>query len=70
MENKCKKCEILLDVLCINPVCIGHQNESMGGICYYCATNQREISFSINNLQSLLSSSLKDIESDSDYADI
>jgi len=70
MENKCKMCEILLDVLCINPVCIGHQNESMGGICYYCATNQREIFFNINNLQAFLSSSLKDIDSDSDYDDI
>ena len=70
MENKCKRCEILLDVLCINPVCIGHQNESMAGLCYYCATNQRETFFNANKLQSLLSSSLKDIESDSDYEDI
>ena len=70
MENKCRRCEILLDVLCINPVCVGHQNESTGGICYYCATNQREIFFNINNLQAFLSSSLKDIDSDSDYDDI
>ena len=70
MENKCKRCEILLDVLCMNPVCIGHQNESIGGICYYCATNQREILLNINNWQSFLSSSLNDIESDSDYGDI
>ena len=70
MENKCQKCEILLDILCINPVCIGHQNESMGGVCYYCATNQREILIHINDWQSFLSSSLKDIDSDSDYDDI
>jgi len=70
MENKCKRCEILLNVLCINPVCIGHQNESMGGICYYCATNQREVFLHINEFQSFLSSSLKDIDCDSDYEDM
>ena len=69
MENKCKCCEILLDILCINPICIGHQNKNMGDICYYCATNQREIPYYINDFQSLLCSVLRDIDIDSDYED-
>ena len=70
MENKCKRCEILLDVICINPICIGHKNENIGGICYYCATNQRESLLHINEFQSFLSSSLNDIDCDSDYEDM
>jgi hypothetical protein len=68
MENKCKSCGIILDALCMNPVCTGHQNESMGDICYYCATNQRENSLHIRNFQSSLSSSLIDVDIDSEDA--
>ena len=68
MENKCKSCGIILDVLCTNPVCTGHHNESIGDICYYCATNQREKSLDIRNAQSLISSSLRDVEMDSEEA--
>jgi hypothetical protein len=68
MENKCKSCGIILDILCTNPACTGHQNESIGGICYYCATNQREKSLHIRNAQSLISSSLSDVDIDSEDA--
>ncbi len=68
MENKCKNCGIILDILCANPACTGHQNESIGDICYYCATNQREKSLHIRNAQSLISSSLRDVDIDSEDA--
>jgi hypothetical protein len=64
MENKCKNCGILLDILCINPICIGHQNKNMGDICYYCVTNQREIFYTSSDFQSLLFSILRDFDID------
>ena len=42
MRKKCANCAILLDVLCTNPACDGHHNESVGNVCVYCATNGRE----------------------------
>jgi hypothetical protein len=42
MPKKCTSCSILLDVPCLNPVCEGHQNDSIGDRCRYCATNQCE----------------------------
>ena len=42
MRKKCASCGILLDVLCTNPVCDGHHNESVGEVCLYCTTNKRE----------------------------
>ena len=42
MLKKCVACDILLDVPCPNTDCKGHQNESVGDLCVYCATNERE----------------------------
>ena len=42
MQAKCVTCDILLDVACAHPTCTGHQNESLGDMCVYCATNERE----------------------------
>jgi hypothetical protein len=36
----CTHCGILLNVPCLNPGCAGHQNDSLGDWCRYCATNQ------------------------------
>jgi hypothetical protein len=60
MPKKCAICDILLDVLCGNPACDGHHNESIGDVCGYCATNERENMRSLRRAPHLLVSSLAD----------
>jgi len=64
MRKKCVACEILLDVLCSNAECRGHRNESVGDLCVYCATNEREHLAFLRTLSDLLPSSLADCGSD------
>ena len=40
--KKCLSCRIVLDQPCPNPICPGHHSDSMGDLCQYCATNQRD----------------------------
>ena len=60
MSEKCASCDILLDVPCGNPACDGHHNESVGDVCLYCATNEREDLRYLRQLSHLLVSSLAD----------
>jgi hypothetical protein len=64
MLKKCVACDILLDVPCPNTDCRGYQNESVGDLCVYCATNGREHLFFVRTLSDLLHSSLADCGSD------
>lgn len=64
MQKKCAICDILLDVACANPACAGHHNESMGDVCVYCATNERENMLFLRTLSHLLLSSLAESGSD------
>jgi hypothetical protein len=64
MPKKCVACEILLDVPCSNADCRGHQNESVGALCVYCATSEREHLPFLRRLSDLLPSSLADCDSD------
>ena len=64
MRKKCMACEILLDVPCPNADCQGHQNASVGDLCVYCATNEREHMPVLRTLSDLLPSSLVDCGSD------
>ena len=64
MLKKCVACDILLDVPCPNTDCRGHQNESVGDLCVYCATNEREHLPFLRMLSDLLSSGLADCGSD------
>jgi len=64
MQKKCATCDILLDVPCTNPACDGHHNESMGDVCMYCATNERENMLYLQKFVNLFFSSLGDIGSD------
>jgi hypothetical protein len=66
VPKKCPICDILLDVPCLNPSCDGHQNESWGDLCAYCATNQRAQPLWPPAAHPLLHSSLRDIELDMD----
>jgi hypothetical protein len=59
MEKKCAICTILLDVPCLQPSCPGHHNESIGDICVYCATHERDEVLSLRNLAASLKSSLE-----------
>jgi hypothetical protein len=61
MRKKCARCSILLDVPCTNPVCDGHQNESIGEVCVYCATNARKNRRFVREIARLFLSSLCDI---------
>lgn len=68
MAKKCAICTILLDVPCPHPLCPGHHNESVGDMCAYCASNEREeVPFSAYLTPSLWSS-LEDFEPDLDDA--
>ncbi len=60
MPKKCSICGILLDVPCANSVCTGHQNESIGNVCAYCVTNERDKILNLRDLSSLFLSSLAD----------
>jgi len=60
MPKKCVACDILLDMPCPNADCRGHQNESVGDLCVYCATNARENMSFLRRLSDLLPSSLAD----------
>ena len=64
MLKKCVACDILLDVPCPNAACRGHHNESVGDLCVYCATNEREHLPFLRTLSDLLPSSLADCGSD------
>jgi len=64
MEKKCAMCHILLDVACPHPACAGHQNESVGDLCLYCATNERENMAYVRKASGFLASSLADTGSD------
>jgi hypothetical protein len=58
MPEKCVSCGIRLDVPCTNPACAGHHNESLGEVCVYCATNERENRRFVRELPTLFPSSL------------
>jgi hypothetical protein len=62
VPTKCTLCEIILNVPCLNPCCGGHQNESRGDLCAYCATNQRAQPLWPPAAHPLLHSSLRDID--------
>ena len=62
MDKKCISCGIVLDIPCTNPACAGHQNESIGDLCSFCATNQREERFLMVDCPHLFFSSLGDVE--------
>jgi hypothetical protein len=64
MQAKCVTCDILLDVVCANPECMGHQNESRGDRCVYCATNERETLRLLHTLSHPILSSSADSETD------
>jgi hypothetical protein len=64
MPKRCTSCSILLDVPCLNPVCEGHQNDSIGDRCRYCATNQREALLYSRDVPGLFFSSLGDLNDD------
>jgi hypothetical protein len=61
MRKKCAVCEILLDVLCTNPACDGHRNESVGDVCVYCATHERVNMLFVWQRSASFCSSLADI---------
>ncbi len=61
MQKKCPICFILLDIRCVNLICHGHHNESVGDICAYCATKERENMLFFHPSPALLSS-LEDFE--------
>jgi hypothetical protein len=61
MRKKCVSCGILLDVPCPNPACDGHHNESIGDVCVYCATNEREKTLFCREVSTLFFSSLGDV---------
>jgi hypothetical protein len=62
MEKKCAICAILLDVPCAHPSCPGHHNESVGDICVYCSTHERDEVLSLRGLGASVHSSLEDFE--------
>ena len=59
--TKCRRCAIRLDVPCPNPVCDGHDNESWGDVCVYCAINARTNHHFLRKPTSPLASTLDDI---------
>jgi len=61
LEKKCASCGIILDVLCTNPICDGHLNESVGDVCLYCATDERSKTLFSREFATLFFSSLGDI---------
>ena len=64
MDKKCINCGIILDIPCPNPVCKGHQNESVDAICRYCATNQRDELSYMRDFPGLFFSGLGDLAVD------
>ena len=63
MKN-CLICHIVLDLPCPNPVCPGHQNASIGDLCRYCATNQRDAALHNDEKLDLFVSSVGEMESE------
>jgi hypothetical protein len=61
MRKKCVSCGILLDAPCPNSACDGHHNESIGDVCVYCATNEREKTLFCREVSTLFFSSLGDV---------
>jgi hypothetical protein len=64
MPKKCALCGILLNVPCPNLACDGHQNESVGEVCRYCADNERGNRHFVHERSPLLVSSLRDLAVD------
>jgi hypothetical protein len=64
MQKKCAICFILLDVPCVTSACPGHHNESVGDVCLYCVTNERDEVLSLRNFSPSILSSLEDFEPD------
>jgi hypothetical protein len=62
MPKKCTICDIILDRPCLNPACAGHHNEGRGGMCQYCATNQRAEPLYSCEVAGLFPSSLADLK--------
>jgi hypothetical protein len=62
MPKKCTLCSILLDISCVVLGCPGHHNESVGDICAYCATNEREEVLLLRHFSPSLVSSLEYID--------
>ena len=60
--KKCPRCHIVLDQPCPNPICPGHHSDSIGDLCRYCATNQRDAALHTDALLDLLFSSLGDLD--------
>jgi hypothetical protein len=60
--KKCLRCSIVLDLPCPNPLCTGQHSESMGELCRYCATNQRDAPLPPDEGLDLFVSSLGDLE--------
>jgi hypothetical protein len=63
--KKCINCRIVLDLPCPNPLCPGHDNDSLGDLCQYCATNQRDAWLQNRDFLDCFVSSLGDL---SEYA--
>jgi hypothetical protein len=63
MADKCRICDILLDVPCTQPGCPGHRNARHGEICVACATQERA-RFSVWQDVSTLVSSLDDCDAE------
>jgi hypothetical protein len=66
MQKKCLNCSILLDIPCVTLACPGHHNESVGEVCAYCATNEREEVLFIHNFAPSMLANLEDFEPDLD----
>ena len=58
----CTHCRIVLDQPCPNPVCPGHDNDSIGDLCRYCATHQRDAFLQTDVMLDLFSSSISDLD--------
>ena len=59
--KKCTRCHLVLDQPCLHPLCPGHNNDSMGDMCQYCATNQRDAWLQNTDLLSCLVSIFDDL---------
>jgi hypothetical protein len=59
--NKCRSSRIVLDQPCPNPFCPGEHSDSMGALCWYCATNQRDAALPTDAGLDFLVSSLGDL---------
>jgi hypothetical protein len=60
--QKCTHCRIVLDQPCPNPICPGHHSDSVGDLCRYCATNQRDAPLHPDAMLDCFFSSLGDLD--------